>query len=114
MEDKNEILKRYALGVTKGTETDIARLYLSDNFELIFDVIKIMRNNALNELNISLESDPIAELLSNVNDQATPSKAPVKSASCIKISSSSVINSHYERSMKDVLISALLGDCKKE
>ena len=61
--DKDELLKKYAQGTTTKEETDEARRYLSDNFELIFDVIEEMRNNAKDELLLSSASDPIAALM---------------------------------------------------
>lgn len=108
--DKSELLKKYAQGVTTKEETDEARRYLSNNFELIFDVIEEMRNNAKGELLLSSASDPIANLMDlKAEDGNVPLKSVAQNLSEVNLK---LGNSLKECSMKDILTSLLLEDNK--
>lgn len=108
--DKDELLKKYAQGTTTKEETDEARRYLSDNFELIFDVIEEMRNNAKDELLLSSASDPIAALIDlKTKEERIPLKSVAQNLGEVNLKSR---NSLRECSMKDILTSLLLEDNK--
>ena len=108
--DKDELLKKYAQGTTTKEETDEARRYLSDNFELIFDVIEEMRNNAKDELLLSSASDPIAALMDlKTKEGHIPLKSVAQSLCDFNLNSGKSLR---EGSMKDILTSLLLEDNK--
>lgn len=107
--DKDELLKKYAQGATTKEETDEARRYLSNNFELIFDVIEEMRNNAKEELSLS-SADPIASLMGlKTKEGDVPLKSVAQSLGEVNLN---LGKSLKEYSMKDILTSLLLEDNK--